>query len=134
MGDKETPKKLFQCDLGHVCRLYCSETGRFQNIFSKPGFCRRFQFLEDVVPVHIKHRFTSEMAQRSTVILLPILNADEKKYDDCVVAILRAYENWIYKVYKKAGSLNQVEGLHLPSSSAQQQPATDPQIPSNSVR
>ena len=37
MGDKETPKKLFQCDLGHVCRLYCSETGRFQNIFSKPG-------------------------------------------------------------------------------------------------
>ena len=73
------------------------------------------------------------MAQRSSVIPLPILNADEKKYDDCV-AILRAYENWIYKVYKKADSLNQVEGLHLPSSSAQQQPATDPQVPSNSVR
>ena len=66
--------------------------------------CNKFKFLERVIPKHIEHRFTSEMSAPSTVIPLPIINADEKKYDDCVV-ILRSYEQWIYEIYEKAGEL-----------------------------
>lgn len=62
--------------------------------------------LEKVIPQHIGHRFTSEMSAPSTVIPLPIINADEQKYDDCVV-ILRSYEKWIYEIYEKAGELKQ---------------------------
>ena len=69
-------------------------------------FCRNFKFLENIIPKHIERRFSSEMAEASTVIPLPIINADEKKYNDCVV-ILRSYEKWIYDIYKKAGQLKQ---------------------------
>ena len=69
-------------------------------------FCRNFKFLENIIPKHIEHRFSSEMAEASTVIPLPIINADEKKYNDCVV-ILQSYEKWIYDIYKKAGQLKQ---------------------------
>lgn len=82
-------------------------------------FCKSFQFFSDVLPDHITHRFSKEMAHQSIVIPLPILNADEKKYDDCV-CILRAYENWIYEVYEQANLLNHIEDAQLPSNSAQQ--------------
>ena len=50
-------------------------------------FCRNFKFLENIIPKHIQHRFSSEMAEASTLIPLPIINADEKKYNNCVVIL-----------------------------------------------
>ena len=37
MDKKETPKKSFERNLGHVCRLCCNETDRCTNMFSKAG-------------------------------------------------------------------------------------------------
>lgn len=72
------------------------------------NFCRNFKFLETIIPKHIEHRFSSEMTEKSTVIPLPIINADEKKYIDCVT-ILRSYEKWIYEIYEKVKVQLQVQ-------------------------
>ncbi|CAB4042394.1 Hypothetical predicted protein, partial [Paramuricea clavata] len=74
------------------------------------NFAKKFKFLEKVIPEHIEHRFTSEMSAPSTIIPLPIINADEKKYDDCVV-ILRSYEKWINEIYEKAVKVLQNKGV-----------------------
>ena len=47
------------------------------------------------------------MAQKSTIVNLPLLNANEAKYEDCV-SILRAHERWIAEIYHKAGILKEV--------------------------
>lgn len=62
-------------------------------------------FLKAVVPDHIVHRYQKEMAQKSTLISLPMQLKDEKKYDD-VVDILCSYENTLEEIYLKAGVIN----------------------------
>ena len=59
-------------------------------------------FLKAAIPQHIPHRFSKEMAQKSTIVSLPIQLKDEKKYDD-VVDILCFYENTLEEIYSKAG-------------------------------
>ena len=56
---------------------------------------------------HIPHVYSNEMARISTILNLPLLNANEAKYEDCV-SILRAYERWIAEIYHKAGILKDV--------------------------
>ena len=65
-------------------------------------FLPKFKFLSRVTPRHIKHRFSNEMSQKSTIITLPIIDANEASYNDCA-KILRTYEKWIFDIYKKAG-------------------------------
>lgn len=62
-------------------------------------------FLKAVIPQHIAHRYSNEMAQKSTIVTLPTQLKDEKKYDD-VVDILCFYENTIEEIYSKAGVIN----------------------------
>ena len=54
-----------------------------------------FQFLSDVVPVRTPCRYQAEMSFESTVVPLPVLMKDEKKYAE-VVDVLDQLEVWVY--------------------------------------
>lgn len=47
-------------------------------------FFPKFKWLKSVIPAHISHIYSKEMAQKSTIVSLPLLNANEAKYEDCV--------------------------------------------------
>ena len=56
-----------------------------------------FKWLENVLPDHIPHRFSRQMAEKSTVIPVRLILKDEKKYEDCV-AILRETQGILREV------------------------------------
>ena len=92
-------------------------------------FIPELRFLKTVIPNHISHQYSNEMANKSTIIPLPILFKDEKKYDD-VVDILDSYEAWLEEIYTKAGvvQIPQPQISHAPAV-APSRPAVAPPRP-----
>lgn len=71
-------------------------------------FLCSFSFLKSILSKHIDHRFSAQMAKKSTIVSMPILLHNEKEYSG-VVYILRAYERWIAEIYGKADALKDQE-------------------------
>ena len=47
-------------------------------------FSPQFSFLKKVIPSHIQRLYNEEMAQKSFIFPMPIIDANESKYEDCV--------------------------------------------------
>ena len=69
-------------------------------------FLECFRFLKNIVPEHILHPYSNQMAVKSIMCSMPVLFYSENEYAE-VVQIMRTYERWIRDIYKKAGMLNE---------------------------
>ncbi|CAB4016842.1 Hypothetical predicted protein [Paramuricea clavata] len=76
-------------------------------------FLPQFTFFKGIVPERILHVHSKEMEQQSSIVSLPIINANEAKYEDCV-SILRTYKKWIAEIYFKTGLLQEIPQVDNP--------------------
>ena len=93
-------------------------------------FFPKFKCLKSVNPSHIPHVYSNEMAKKSNIVNLPIINANEAKYEDCL-QILRTYEKWIADIYVKAGLLEKIPDIENPP--VPERPATTGQTQAHCV-
>ena len=95
-------------------------------------FFPQFGFLKSCLPSHIQHRFSDEMKNKSFIASLPIIDANEAKYQDCVT-ILRTYEKWISEIYHKAGFLENVSKVSEKSPPPEVNTASPGQVMSHTI-
>ena len=47
-------------------------------------FLKKFNFLSSIIPDHICHEYQDEMSKKSIIVPMPLLQIDEKYYNDMV--------------------------------------------------
>ena len=86
----------------------------------------QLSFLKSIVPQHIPHKYQQEMANKSTIIPLPMQMKDEKKYED-VADISDSYEQQLEDIYVRAGVVQKHKGPAQPASVISGESATPDQ-------
>lgn len=66
------------------------------------GMCSGFHWMKKVLPRHIEHNYSDEMAKKSEIHMLPVSLHNETKYSDCI-KILDEYVTHVNCWYIKAG-------------------------------
>lgn len=117
-GDiKKLPRSVFSLNLNEWRQYAYSAKVLVARICLE--FFPKFKFLIEVIPEHLPHEYSKEMTKKSTIVSMPIINADESQYEDCV-EILRTYENWIAEIYVKAGMLQDMPQVYNPPLTSNQ--------------
>ena len=109
---KDLPRSKFSLNIDEWKKYISTSKVIIGRIFIE--FFKEFKFLEKCLPVHIKHKYSKEMSQKSTIISMPIINVNESSYNDCV-HILRTYESWIGEIYQNAGLLPDIPAKDDPN-------------------
>lgn len=81
-----------------------AETTRRYQTFVARILLEFFTFLkpfEKFTESHLKHKHSEETKEKSTVVNLPIIMKDEKKYSECV-EIMDQLESWVEEIMKAA--------------------------------
>ena len=120
LSDNGLKKRLADCNLMDLLSLTEEEVQCTQERY-KISIARllcecfpSFDFLKDVVPAHTICQYPEEMSSQSTVVPLPVLMKDEKKYAD-VVDVLDQLESWARELYVQAGLCDPPgDGNHQP--------------------
>ena len=103
LGDIKTcPRSKFHLNVHEWKRF--AETAKVLVARVLIEFLPKFSFLKKVTPAHIQREYSKEMSNKSFVISMPIIDANEANYGDCV-KILRTYEKWIAEMYHEADLL-----------------------------
>jgi hypothetical protein len=67
--------------------------------------CSGFHWMKKVLPNHITHQYSNEMAAKSEIHMLPVSLHNETNYSDCI-KILDEYVMQVNRWYSKAGKGN----------------------------
>ena len=79
----DSPKGNIKDFPRHNCTLNVPEWKRYAECAKiivgriVPEFFPKFKFLKAVIPDHISHEYSQQMSEKSTIISLPIINANE---------------------------------------------------------
>ena len=72
-----------------------------------------FEMFKKILPKHIQHRFSHHTKQKTNIISMPIIDANETEYPE-VIKLLRVMEGWVCEAHYEAGLLDELPVVENP--------------------